>query len=235
MTRLRTRARPRALTERRPSPMLEVALTAPVFAVYQLGLLVLDVQNGADWVTHLLMRLLDASVVAYVAFVLAIAAGLYAIAKRETRDPEGTILRILGESALLAVGLLVVVGSATSFLTNSLRIPSDSFVGAIIVSAGAGFHEELLFRVVLFEGGTRAMVALGNSRERATIVAAIASSILFALAHHLGPLGEPFALSPLVFRTLSGLYFAAILRFRGFATVVYTHALYDVLVLVVLR
>lgn len=219
---------------RRPSRMFEVAMTAPVFVVYQLGLLVLDVRNGADWVTSLLLALLDRSVVLYVTFVLAIGAGMYAVARREHRAPEDAIVRTLAESCLLAFVLVALASTTARFILNSVAIPSDSFVGSIIVSAGAGFHEELLFRVGLFEGGCLGLVALGHPRERATAIAALVSSLLFALAHHVGPLGEPLALVPLVVRTVSGLYFAAILRFRGFATAVYTHALYDVLVLVVL-
>lgn len=219
----------------RPSPMVEVAMTAPLFVVYQLGLLFLDVRNGADWLTFLMMALLESSELAYVALVLVVGLVLRAIARRETADPEGTVLRTLAESSGLAILLLGVAGGTTRTLTSALRIPVDSVLGSLIVSAGAGFHEELFFRVILFGGGAAVLVASGMRERKALGIAAIASSFLFALAHHLGPLGEPLGLVPLAVRTVCGLYFAAIYRFRGFATAAYTHALYDVIVLIVLR
>ena len=55
------------------------------------------------------------------------------------------------------------------------------------------------------------------------------SSLVFALAHYLGP--ESFTVFTFTFRTLAGLIFATIFLFRGFAVAVYTHCLYDVYVL----
>ena len=54
----------------------------------------------------------------------------------------------------------------------------------------------------------------------------------FSAWHHLGPMGEPFALEPFVFRTVCGRVFTAIFAFRGFSPAVWIHALYDVWVMV---
>ena len=63
----------------------------------------------------------------------------------------------------------------------------------------------------------------------ALLPAALLSSVLFALAHYLGP--EEFTLYSFAFRFLAGLVFAALFVFRGFAVAVYTHTIYDVYVL----
>jgi hypothetical protein len=108
------------------------------------------------------------------------------------------------------------------------------------MSAGAGFHEEVIFRVALFGGGayalhTWALPLAGfprgkESELRAGLIAAFTSSLLFSLVHYLGSLGDAFSLSSFVFRFLMGLCFVALFRFRGFAVVVYTHTIYDLLV-----
>lgn len=225
------RQSPRPLPHR-PDVFVEVAMTAPVFVIYQLGLLVLDVQNGADWITGLLMRLLSWSRLAYVGFVLLFGLGMFLVAKRATRKPEKLLGRIVLEGALFALGLILTVGFVGRImLPNLLGFSRDSIPGAVILSAGAGFHEELLFRVVGFEGGSRALRSLGRSELRSSLLAALLSSLLFALAHHLGTFGEPFRLVPFTMRLVSGLYLCAVLRYRGFATAVYAHTLYDIFVL----
>lgn len=230
--------RPRipAMKARRPDPFVEVAMTAPVFVFYQLGLTLLTVQNGADWITGLLLRLFEWNRLAYAAFVLAIGFAMYVVAQRSVRRPVESLKRIVFDSVLLSLGLLVTVGLVGRILVaNRVGPPSVSVLDALILSAGAGFHEELLFRLVGFEGGTRALYLAGQTPRRATMTAAVISSIVFAIAHHIGPFGEPLRLVPFAMRVVSGLYLAAVMRFRGFATAVYTHTLYDVLVMVVLR
>jgi hypothetical protein len=59
----------------------------------------------------------------------------------------------------------------------------------------------------------------------------VLSSLAFSLAHHIGPAGEAFRFSAFVYRTLAGVFFAAIYQVRGFAVAAWTHALYDVYVL----
>jgi membrane protease YdiL (CAAX protease family) len=69
----------------------------------------------------------------------------------------------------------------------------------------------------------------------ALLAAAFASAVLFSAAHHAGPYGEPFDRYVFVFRTIAGLYFAAIFVVRGFGIAVGAHACYDVLAGVVVR
>jgi hypothetical protein len=56
--------------------------------------------------------------------------------------------------------------------------------------------------------------------------------VAFSAVHHLGPYGDKLLLGVFTFRVLAGLLFGLLFWFRGFAVAVYTHALYDVLVLV---
>ena len=59
---------------------------------------------------------------------------------------------------------------------------------------------------------------------------AIATSLIFAAAHHVGPLGEPFQWYAFGFRCVAGVFFATLFIFRGFGIAAGTHAAYDILV-----
>lgn len=224
-------------------PLTSLVFTMPVFLVYHLGLLATDLRNGVDLVTGLMTRVLDASLLGYIALVLSFAVGLFFVArhlrKSHTVHPR-ELLPVLGESALWSVLLAFSVGWMTQHLVGA-SITEDTLLQLgerrlgpleeVVMSAGAGFHEEVIFRVALFGGGAYALQKWTKQSElRAGLIAAFASSLLFSLVHYLGSLGDAFSLSSFVFRFLMGLSFAALYRFRGFAVVVYTHTIYDLLV-----
>src|SRR5262249_13360795 len=98
----------------------------------------------------------------------------------------------------------------------------------IISACGAGVHEELVFRLGLLAG----LVALlrGLDRRATIALAFVGSSVLFAAAHHVGPMGEVFTWHTFAFRSLAGLAFACIFWFRSLAHAVYAHVLYDLVV-----
>lgn len=229
-----------AYLKQRHDPLTGLLLTIPVFLIYHLGILAIDLRNGVDLVSMLTFELLDRSLFAYVAvtlgYALAIGVAVFVLRKRGAIKPA-ELLPVLGESVVLAVLMFFTVGWATSQIF-AMQIP-DLQVGLagmnpfekIVMSAGAGFHEELVFRVALFAGGTLALRKVGKlSETKAAWIAAIVSSLIFSAIHYFGPLGDPFQLMSFTFRFLAGLYLAAVYRFRGFAVAVYTHAIYDVIV-----
>lgn len=230
-------------------PFTSAVLTVPVFLLYHLGILVIDQRNGVDWISELMLGLLEHSVAAYVGVTLglslALGVGLWLLRRRGALKPVA-LAGVVVESALLALVMLVSVGYATAQVTRltqlswALRAPELQAGGALarlgpvdklVLAAGAGFHEELVFRVALFSGGALALSRLfGMQRAAALLGAALGSALVFALVHHLGPYGDPLALAPLLFRTLAALYLTLVYAARGFAVAVYTHTLYDVLV-----
>ena len=72
---------------------------------------------------------------------------------------------------------------------------------------------------------------LGLGRWVAITVALLVSSVLFSAMHHIPPYGDPPQLGVFMFRVLAGCFFGLIYWLRGFAIAVYTHALYDIYVL----
>jgi membrane protease YdiL (CAAX protease family) len=104
-------------------------------------------------------------------------------------------------------------------------------VPSVISAIGAGVHEELVFRLALIAGLIALVRALGRPPGgRLTVALAIAvSALVFAAAHHVGRLGEPWTAHAFAFRAVAGAVFGAIFWFRSLAHAVYAHVLYDVL------
>jgi hypothetical protein len=225
-------------------PLTSLVLTMPVFLVYHLGLLLTDLRNGADLVTGLMVEVLDRSLLGYVALTLAIAAGVI-LAGRRLRTSHHLELRslvpVIGESTIWSFVLLVSVGWLTAQLVGGAWLSEGTLlqlgprtlgpIERVVMAAGAGFHEEVLFRVGLFAGGAAALERWAKlPSARAAAISAIVSSFLFSAAHYVGGLGDTFTLASFTFRFFMGLAFVALYRFRGFAVAVYTHTIYDLLV-----
>lgn len=228
-----------ALSRGKPDPLTSLVLTTPVFLAYHLGILLIDKRNGVDWVSVATLELLDASVPAYVGLSVGLCgvlvAAMWLLRKRGRVRPQA-LLPIVAESALWAVVMLASVGWAVQRVVPGLSAGAAALaqlgpLEKLVMAAGAGFHEEVTFRVLLFSGGARLLQAISGARAlSAFLSAALISSLAFAAVHHFGPMGEGITLAAFSFRTLAGLYLCALYAARGFAVAVYTHALYDVLV-----
>jgi len=176
-----------------------------------------------------------------------IAVGLWLVVR--DRRAHGTGLRwswflaMLGESLLLAILLGVVAGGLTSSLLRPLERLALALAGApgqapgtlalFTLSLGAGLYEELLFRVILVASlayGARAL--LGWRPWVAGTAAVLLGATLFSAFHYVGPYGDHLELYSFVYRMIGGLFFSALYLLRGFGVTAWTHALYDVLVLV---
>jgi len=199
------------------------------------------IRNGADvLITDLFAWILGPrGPLVFMALVIGFALWLIIRDKRGGRVSVGTLAAMFGESLVLALLFGVVVGTATVHLVGPLRslaagsrgLDGDS-LSKLTLSLGAGLYEELLFRVVivaLLSNGARLLFGIG--RVSAGIFASIVGALLFAAFHYVGPLGEPLKLESFVFRTLAGLAFSGLYLTRGFGITAWTHALYDVAVL----
>jgi len=204
----------------------------PLFWVYQVMLLYTGSQNGVDVLSGPLFSALAQNPQQYVlVHILLLAAylALLGILYTQKRLSLRSFVPLVLESGAYALTL----GSFIVFVMDRLLGIEALSLGTgplLVLSLGAGVHEELVFRFVL-------MGALGLFLQRALpaslaiFLAALLSSALFAWAHHLGSNGDPVTLSLLLYRFLAGLMFSAIFYYRSFAHAVYTHTLYDLYVL----
>jgi len=106
----------------------------------------------------------------------------------------------------------------------------------LALSLGAGLYEELVFRVIIY-GLMAAGLKHAWPRQPgwAVGVAAVVGALIFSGVHYLPPLGDPLELGSFSYRFLFGLVLTALFEYRGFAVAAWTHALYDVIVLVFLH
>lgn len=217
----------------RSDPFTDLALTLPIVTVYHLGVVFLPVRNAADLVTDNLRSLASYSILAYSALALGISLALVLVCAALAKSHpfrRDRFVRVLVEGALYAVVMRVVASMAVGRLALAQGTSFGPF-GAVIMSFGAGFYEEVAFRVGLFGLGGKVLRRIWPERRWLVPLAwAIVTSALFSAWHYLGP--EPFRLDTFVFRFTCGVVLTAIYAYRGFATAVFTHALYDVWVLV---
>ena len=146
--------------------------------------------------------------------------------------------RMFAESVVLALAFGVVVGTATAGLLGQLAALAVAPVREmgpltrLMVSLGAGLYEELFFRVLLVSA--LALLARRALRLRpvpAGAIATVLGALVFSAFHYIGPYGDPLEIQSFVFRFLGGLAFSALFLLRGFGITAWTHALYDVFLL----
>lgn len=221
-------------------PLDDLALTLPIFLGYHLGVVFLPMRNAADLVTHELVALANYNIVMYAGLTLAIGltfAGVLLVLGRESSLSTHRFLLVAGEGVLYAVAMRLAAGYVVGRLHLAGGVDAAlTTLPAIVMSFGAGFYEELVFRVGLFGLGRRLVLPLlgaftGPRRAFTMLGWAVVVAALFSGWHYVGELGDPFDLRSFVFRWVCGVVFTAIYAFRGFAPAVWTHALYDVWVL----
>ncbi len=236
----------------KPGPWVELALTLPIFLAYQLGVVFLNVRNATDLVTGQLMSLSHGDRLLYLGLTLSIGVILcatFALLGRGQPLHTRKVVQIAVEGAAYAIAM----SAATSWIVGKLfaGVPAGAgsqwaFAG-LVMSLGAGFYEELAFRAVLFGLGAKVLVGL-FARQRVALVGGaprlslkaiaimggwgVACAALFSGMHYVGPLSDPFDLRSFVARAVLGLALTLVYATRGFAAAVWTHALYDVWVLV---
>lgn len=209
----------------------------PLFIIYGVGVVFAPAMNGVDFVSRNVYAAVgyDRGNYLLVHGVLLVGfVGLLVYMRRRKVFDGRRFLPMLLESGIYALTL----GSLILFVMRNILgfaplasggLPTGAT--AFILSVGAGVHEELVFRLGMLSGGAAALRLLGMRHKLAVIIAFAVSSLLFSAAHHIGAAGDPWALDVFVYRSLAGVLFGVIYYWRSLAHAVYTHALYDVYVL----
>jgi hypothetical protein len=235
----------------KPGAWGELALTLPVFLVYQLGVVFLNVRNATDLVTGRLLELSHGDRLLYLGLTASIGvlmSAVFAVLGRGQTLHGRKLVQIVMEGAAYAIAM----GAATSWVVGKLFAGrSASAIGGpftgLVMALGAGFYEELAFRAVLFGLGAKVLVWL-FARQRVGLVGraprlsllslvvmvvwALFCAAAFSAMHYVGGLADPFDVRSFVARAVLGLMLTLVYAMRGFAAAVWTHALYDVWVLV---
>lgn len=221
----------------------------PWIAFYEFGVLAIGrdqpdaFRNGADfWMRSLLSRAGMGQVLLPL-LVLGMLLGWHLARRNPWRVRLETQLGMLAESILLAI-VLVAFGQCHDLIFRQItasHAAHDFVLNAVSGSTtravsfiGAGVYEEVMFRLLLVPAAFLGFRMFEFPPKWAAVMAAITTSFLFALAHHVGPAADGFNLFAFSFRAAAGLFFATVFLLRGFGITVGCHAAYDLLVGVLL-
>lgn len=220
-------------------PLTSLVFVLPMVVAYQIGSLFLFDGEGAIWAEQILNQFfglfgvfgqaLPAILLVTVLLVRHILEG------RAWTVRVGVLAGMAGEAVLWTIPVFVLAGLVQLFGDQirgleSTIIDDMDWRGRLMIALGAGLYEELLFRLIGITALHLLMVDLLRAPERVgRAVAVIVTSLAFAWYH------DPASLVSFVFFALAGGLFGVILLWRGFGIAAAAHALYDVVVLVVLN
>ena len=228
------------------APWPAFAYTVPLLLAYQVLAFVVNlgqpraVINGADGILREMLSFLGVNGWLAGWLVVAVIAGLLAF--RADVENRGSPFRkqyfpvLIAESAVYAVLFGGVVYSLVMGVfpwLPRLQMGGDgvSFGQKLAVSLGAGLYEELVFRLLL-TGGLIWLFGRTPWKGAAIPLAVLIASFIFSAFHYVGPYADAFRLTSFSFRFMAGIVLAGLFAVRGFAVAAWTHALYDVFLLV---
>ncbi|HKR55486.1 MAG TPA: CPBP family intramembrane glutamic endopeptidase [Gemmatimonadales bacterium] len=230
------------------TPRYSLLFALPLFIGYEVLQLAVsggpggDIRNGADVILQSLFAELMGRRGPMVFEIALIVLGLALVAfdmRRHGRHLSRMVFFGMSlETLALAILCGVLVGGITSHLFGAMglsigQIERTPLPVRLMLSLGAGLYEELLFRVIIV--GVLAWAGhrvLGWSARLSGIVAVTVGALAFSAIHYVGAYGDQLTLYSFVYRTLAGVFFSALYLLRGFGITAWTHALYDVFVLV---
>lgn len=231
------------------SPVYAVLYVVPLFLIYEILALTLHtlqvthLRNGADVMMRNLAALFGMDnfpfIVLLILGALAVIAGYYRN-KHQLTIRSSYFFLMIGESVLYALMMGSIALNTTNFILTiphlfslSMTMFDSNFWVNVMLSFGAGIHEEFFFRLVLIQAllFVGSFILKTNSKNPIlnwnSAIALVLSSLIFAYFHYVGEYGDTFAWGSFIFRWVSGLYLAIIYLTRGFGVSAWTHAFYD--------
>lgn len=219
-------------------PLTSLVFLLPMVVAYQVGSLFLLDGGGAIWAEQMLNRVfalfgvfgqaLPAILLVTVLLVR------HVLEKRAWSVRVGVLGGMAGECVLWTIPLVLIAGLISLFSDQGWGLQQSSLEALdwrsrLMIALGAGLYEELLFRLIAITILHTLVVDLFRAGEKAgRIVSVVISALVFAWYH------DPETIAAFSFFALAGGFFGVLFLWRGFGITAGTHALYDVLVLVVL-
>ena len=231
------------------APRYSLLFALPLLVLYEAAAFLLSgdtiagVRNGADVLLKSLFVSFGGQRGLLLFDIMLLGVGAVFIVRDHRRHPEPmqgrVFLGMLGESALGGLVFGGIAGVLTALLLRGVprlmlvQMESLSVPTQLTVALGAGIYEELLFRVLLVGGlALFARRVLGWRPGAAGVLAASLGAVLFSAFHYIGAYGDQFTFPSFLFRLIAGLLFSAMYLLRGFGITAWTHALYDVFLIV---
>jgi len=216
------------------TPLTSLVFALPLVLAYEGGVLVLgrgSPRNGADvWLRQFLDALGFGSYFLLPALTVIGLLAWHHIEHDRWRFSPVVLAGMAVECVLWAAALVGVARLQDRLWPLVAAGLGDGIFGRLVAFCGAGLYEEVLFRLLLLPSLVWMFERIGFSTVAAGLCGLVFSSLLFSLAHYVGPLGDTFAIYSFTFRFLAGLFFAILFTVRGFGIAAGSHAVYDILV-----
>jgi membrane protease YdiL (CAAX protease family) len=214
-------------------PIYSAALILPFLCIYHFGTLALNTTsiNGADALIIRILSMLSVHSMFSSALVLLFAFTIWQLRTRASWKINFRMLFFtLLESICFALFLMVSFGWISNHAIMATVAKAKGFT-SLVLYCGAGIYEELLFRGLLL-GLLIALFSKGFhlKRARAAVTASILGALIFAAFHYIGASSDAFSVWSFVQRFTAGLYFSVLFVTRGFGVTAASHAIYDILV-----
>ncbi len=225
----------RGYLEKTHRPLNCLIFILPLLTAYEAGAMFYPGRLLAPQHLAALLRLFGATAHFLPALLVIVVLLVWHGLTRQKWHVDGPALAGMAAESVLGMVPLVGLGMLLSRLFQpgalSAAAGAQPAVAAEVLSGiGAGIYEEFLFRLaaialILFVCAD----VLRAPRPAMSVVAVVASSLLFSVYHFLGP--EAFNWQHFLFRAMAGLYLAMLYIARGFGVAVGAHAAYNVIVL----
>lgn len=209
-----------------------------------------QVINGVDALFQQMLGLVPPPFSLYVyigigvAVFVAGATWIYKDRQNEIELKRGTFIWMFLESCVWAAVLFMIMPMfIQKLLTGMMAVPLQAPGGEVVVaeptwlenvglSFGAGFYEELFFRLMLVRGLQWLVSRTGRDGRLPlpTTVIVIIAALAFSGVHYIGSLGDDFTIYSFIYRFIMGILFSLLLVARRFGITAWTHAMYDVYV-----
>lgn len=224
------------------SPLTSLVFVTPILMIYEFGVIFLGpaaLRNGAEqWLRTLLEYVGMGQYVLLPVLTCALLLGWQHLSRRPWRFTWSTIPKMATESFLVASGIICFAYLQDYlFRAFELAIPlraacsiGTSRAAHLVGYCGAGFYEEVVFRLMLIPILAGVLRGLGETPKGGLWGAAVGASLLFSAAHYqlFSQVGDTFGWGSFVFRFLAGLIFSIVFLKRGFGIAAGSHTLYDV-------
>jgi membrane protease YdiL (CAAX protease family) len=214
-------------------PVYSAALILPFLCIYHIGTLALQTTyiNGADALIIRILSMLSVHSMFSSALVLIAA---FTIWQLRTRASWKINFRLLFFTLLESICFALILIASFGWLANHWIMATgakSSGIAGLVLYCGAGIYEELFFRgfllgllVLLFNKGFH------FKKGWAAASASILGALIFAAFHYLGAASDVFSIGSFSQRFAAGLYFSILFVTRGFGITAASHAIYDILV-----
>ncbi|HEX2838166.1 MAG TPA: CPBP family intramembrane glutamic endopeptidase [Phycisphaerales bacterium] len=159
-----------------------------------------------------------------------------------SKDPlrvrTDVVIGMAAESFLWTIPLLVfamIAGTTVFAATTATSVDALPWTSKVTLALGAGIYEELVFRLVLISLVHAVLVDAFKMQDRAGFIAgALVSALAFTFYHNLRAPDGGVSLRLTLIYFGAGVFFSTLFIKRGFGVAVATHALYDLITLLVL-